>query len=42
MVRVKLTIVGNNVPDRFTIYATSPILSYFPDYITDFFALQFA
>ena len=26
MVRVELTIAGNNIPDRFTIYATSPKL----------------
>lgn len=41
MVRVELTIAGNDVPDRFTIYATSPILSCFHNYITDFFSLQF-
>lgn len=42
MVRVELTIAGNHVPDRFTIYATSPILNCFPNYITGIKVLQFA
>ncbi len=42
MVRVELTIARNDVPDRFTIYATSPIVSCFPNYITDTAPLQFA